>query len=78
MSTKQQLHQLRVSADDIASTTALGENSVVDAPDGLIVTATTAGGDATGLMSVTDDIRSRLVNKYKVGEKSPILFFFLK
>jgi hypothetical protein len=27
----------------VASTTALGENSLVDAPDGLIVTATTAG-----------------------------------
>ena len=37
---------------NIANTTALGENSVVDAPDGLIVTATTAGGDATGLITV--------------------------
>ena len=36
----------------IANTTALGENSVVDAPDGLVVTATTAGGDATGLIEV--------------------------
>ena len=36
----------------VASTTALGENSLVDAPDGLIVTATTAGGDATGLITV--------------------------
>ena len=41
-----------VSAVDIAKTTALGENSVVDAPDGLIVTATTAGGNATGLITV--------------------------
>ena len=41
-----------VSAADIARTTALGENSVVDAPDGLIVTATTAGGNATGLITV--------------------------
>ena len=38
---------------NIATTTALGENSVVDAPDGLVVTATTAGGsNATGFMSV--------------------------
>ena len=38
---------------NIAATTALGENSVVDAPDGLVVTATTAGGsDATGFISV--------------------------
>jgi len=37
---------------NIAATTALGENSLVDAPDGLIVTATTAGGDATGLITV--------------------------
>ena len=36
----------------IAATTALGENSLVDAPDGLIVTATTSGGDATGLITV--------------------------
>ena len=36
----------------IAATTALGENSVVDAPDGLIVTATTAGANATGFLSV--------------------------
>ena len=36
----------------IAATTALGENSLVDAPDGLIVTATTAGGNATGLITV--------------------------
>ena len=36
----------------IAATTALGENSLVDAPDGLIVTATTAGADATGLITV--------------------------
>ena len=36
----------------VASTTALGENSVVDAPDGLIVTATTAGANATGLITV--------------------------
>ena len=41
-----------VSAANIAATTALGENSLVDAPDGLIVTATTAGGDATGLITV--------------------------
>ena len=41
-----------VSAADIARTTALGENSVVDAPDGLIVTATTAGNNATGLITV--------------------------
>ena len=41
-----------VSAFNIAATTALGENSVVDAPDGLVVTATTAGGDATGLIEV--------------------------
>ena len=38
---------------NIAATTALGENSIVDAPDGLVVTVTTAGGsDATGFMSV--------------------------
>ena len=37
---------------NIATTTALGENSVVDAPDGLVVTATTAGADATGFISV--------------------------
>ena len=38
---------------NIATTTALGENSVVDAPDGLVVTATTAGGsNATGFISV--------------------------
>ena len=36
----------------VASTTALGENSVVDAPDGLVVTATTAGANATGLIEV--------------------------
>ena len=41
-----------VSAFNIAATTALGENSVVDAPNGLVVTATTAGGDATGLIEV--------------------------
>ena len=41
-----------VSAANIAATTALGENSLVDAPDGLIITATTAGGDATGLITV--------------------------
>tara|TARA_R110001592_G_scaffold333317_1_gene617113 strand:- start:39 stop:488 length:450 start_codon:yes stop_codon:yes gene_type:complete len=38
---------------NIAATTALGENSIVDAPDGLVVTVTTAGGsDATGFLSV--------------------------
>jgi len=37
---------------NIATTTALGENSLVDAPDGLIVTATTAGANATGLITV--------------------------
>jgi len=37
---------------NIANTTALGENSLVDAPDGLIVTATTAGKNATGLITV--------------------------
>jgi hypothetical protein len=36
----------------VASTTALGENSLVDAPDGLIITATTAGANATGLITV--------------------------
>ena len=36
----------------IAATTALGENSLVDAPDGLIITATTAGANATGLITV--------------------------
>ena len=41
-----------VGAVNIAATTALGENSVVDAPDGLIVTATTAGADAAGLITV--------------------------
>jgi hypothetical protein len=41
-----------VTAFNIAATKALGENSVVDAPDGLIVTATTAGGNATGLITV--------------------------
>ena len=37
---------------NIAATTALGENSVVDAPDGLVITATTAGANATGLITV--------------------------
>ena len=37
---------------NIATTTALGENSVVDAPEGLIITATTAGANATGLITV--------------------------
>jgi len=37
---------------NIATTTALGENSLVDAPDGLIITATTAGANATGLITV--------------------------
>ena len=37
---------------NIATTTALGENSLVDSPDGLIVTATTAGANATGLITV--------------------------
>ena len=41
-----------VSAFNIAATTVLGENSIVDSPDGLIVTATTAGGDATGKIEV--------------------------
>jgi hypothetical protein len=41
-----------VSAANIAATTALGENSLVDAPDGLIITATTAGANATGLITV--------------------------
>ena len=36
----------------VASTTALGANSLVDAPDGLIVTATTAGANETGLITV--------------------------
>lgn len=36
----------------VASTTALGENSLVDAPNGLIVTATTSGGNATGKLEV--------------------------
>ena len=36
----------------IAATTALGENSLVDSPDGLVVTATTAGANATGLITV--------------------------
>ena len=36
----------------VASTTALGENSVVDAPEGLVITATTAGANATGLITV--------------------------
>ena len=42
-----------VAARNIATTTALGENSVVDAPDGLVITATTAGGDATGAITVS-------------------------
>ena len=41
-----------VTAAAIAATTALGENSVVDSPDGLIVTATTAGANATGKIEV--------------------------
>ena len=41
-----------VSAFNIAATTALGENSIVDAPEGLVVTATTAGGNATGKIEV--------------------------
>ena len=41
-----------VSAFNIAASTALGENSLVDSPDGLIVTATTAGANATGLITV--------------------------
>ena len=36
----------------VASTTALGENSLVDAPEGLVITATTAGANATGLITV--------------------------
>ena len=36
----------------VAATTALGENSLVDAPNGLIVTATTSGGNATGKLEV--------------------------
>ena len=41
-----------VSAFNIAASTALGENSLVDSPDGLVVTATTAGANATGLITV--------------------------
>ena len=41
-----------VTSFNIANTTLLGENSVVDSPDGLIVTATTSGGDATGKLEV--------------------------
>ena len=41
-----------VTAFNIAATKALGENSVVDAPDALVVTATTAGANATGLIEV--------------------------
>jgi hypothetical protein len=41
-----------VTAFNIAATKALGENSVVDAPDGLVVTATTSGGNATGKIEV--------------------------
>ena len=41
-----------VSAFNIAATTVLGENSLVDAPDGLIITATTAGANATGKLEV--------------------------
>ena len=41
-----------VTSFNIANTTVLGENSVVDSPDGLIVTATTAGGNATGKLEV--------------------------
>jgi len=41
-----------VSAFNIAATTVLGENSTVDAPDGLIITATTAGANATGKIEV--------------------------
>ena len=41
-----------VSAFNIAATTALGENSLVDAPDGFIVTAATAGANATGKIEV--------------------------
>lgn len=41
-----------VTSFNIANTTILGENSVVDSPDGLIVTATTAGGNATGKLEV--------------------------
>ena len=41
-----------VSAFNIAATTVLGENSLVDAPDGLVITATTAGANATGLITV--------------------------
>jgi len=41
-----------ISAFNIAATTVLGENSTVDAPDGLIVTATTAGANATGKIEV--------------------------
>jgi hypothetical protein len=41
-----------VSAFNIAATTLLGENSLVDAPNGLIVTATTSGGNATGKIEV--------------------------
>ena len=41
-----------VSAFNVAATSALGENSTVDAPDGLIITATTAGANATGKIEV--------------------------
>ena len=41
-----------VSAFNVVATKALGENSIVDAPDGLVVTATTAGANATGLIEV--------------------------
>ena len=39
---------------DVANTIALGENSVVDAnEDGLLVTATIAGGDGTGTVQLS-------------------------
>ena len=41
-----------ISAFNIAATTVLGENSLVDAPDGLVITATTAGANATGKIEV--------------------------
>ena len=52
MSTK--LQQLQHQQHDVANTIALGENSVVDAnEDGLLVTATIAGGNGTGTVQLS-------------------------
>jgi len=53
MNTKQ-LQVVTAVTHDVANTIALGENSVVDAnEDGLLVTATIAGGNGTGTVQLS-------------------------